>query len=129
MSVLSGKHGTLNLAGSTVAPITNWKIELVCQAKDYVANDTHGVKRRLAGPEDCRGSFDCRLTEQGRCPVRRGQELVAQFHVDRSGENYYEVPIFIDEIGVDCDINQGGVRAFAVRYSGSGLLVAHGVLA
>ena len=128
MPVLSGKSGTLKLDGAVVAPIGNWKLLLTAHYKTYAATDTHGAVTRIAGPDDCSGSFDCKVTDDGHCPVARGQEVVAQLHVDGSGNNYYEAPVVVERIAVECDILTGEVVAFAVEFLGSGPVATHGVL-
>jgi hypothetical protein len=129
MAVLSGKAGTLKLAGGAVTPITNWKLMQSTAAKFYAANDTGGAYRRLRSVEDSSGTFECQVTQRGRCPVERGENVVAQFHVDSSGDNYYQVPVIIDAVEVECDIGTGRLVAFAVAFSGDGAVTAHGVLA
>lgn len=129
MAVLSGKSGTLKLAGGVVAPITNWKLVQATAAKFYAANDTGGAYRRLRSVEDSSGSFECQVTHGGRCPVERGENVVAQFHVDGSAENYYQAPVIIDAVEVECDIGTGRLVAFAIQFSGDGPVTAHGILA
>jgi hypothetical protein len=129
MAVLSGRAGTLKLAGAVVTPIGAWKLTLTAEYKSYVANDTFGAVVRLPSAEDCSGSFDCKATEAGRCPVQRGQRVVAQFHVDGSAANYYETAIVVGRVAVACDILTGEVVSFDVEFLGSGPVSAHGVLA
>jgi len=129
MAVLSGKAGTLKLGGGSVAPITHWKLTWASIAKFYAANDTGGAYRRVRGVEDSSGSFVHQVTQGGRCPVERGENVVAQFHVDGSGQNYYEASVIIDAIDVDCDIATGRLVAFAIQFSGDGPVSAHGILA
>jgi len=129
MSILSGKDGTLRLDGDLVLPITNWKLQLLCQGKEYVANDTGGATRRLPGPEDSQGSFLCYATDDGQCPVRRGQRATAQLHADAGGANYYEVPIYVEQIELECDISRGREVVFGVHFRGDGPAASHGALA
>jgi hypothetical protein len=129
MTALSGKNGTLKLAGSLVTPITDWNLELTCATKAYIANDTHGAAKRVVAGDDCAGAFHCRISGSGRCPVQRGDEAAAEFHVDSTGGNYYAVPIIIDRIGVRCDMSTGAALAFEVHFSGNGPVVEYGILA
>ena len=46
----------------------------------------------------------------------------AQIARRRDGTDYYQVPIIIDRIQVDVDINDGQIVAFAVDFSGNGPL-------
>ena len=129
MAVLSGKNGTLTLAGAVVTPISNWKLALVSQNKAYAANDTGGAKCRVAGVADCSGSFECKVSDTGNCPVALGQQVTVQLHIDSTMNNYYEAPIIIDKIDVDCDIANGEIAAFAVSFSGNGAVTVYGILA
>jgi hypothetical protein len=129
MAVLSGKSGTLKLAGAVVTPISNWKLELTSDNKAYAANDTAGARKRVAGLKDSAGTLECKVSDTGHCPVERGEQVTAQFHVDGTANNYYEVPIIIDKISVDCDIQDGGIVAFVVAFSGDGAVTGHGILA
>lgn len=129
MAVVSGKAGTLMLDGGAVTPLTNWKLHQESNVKSYAANDTGGALRRVCGPEDSWGRFECQATAAKRCPVERGESALAQFHVDASRENYYEVPVLIESVEVDCDIATGRPVAFAVQFHGDGPVVAHGILA
>ena len=129
MSVISGKSGTLILGETVVTPVSNWKLDLAVQSKSYVANDTGGALRRLAAATDCTGSFQCNATDDGTCPVAVGQGYTAQFQVDQTGDNYYQAPILIEKIGVNCDIQQGEPVAYAVQFGGDGPLLSYGVLA
>lgn len=129
MAVLSGKDGTMQLDGNVVAPLTDWKLDWTTTLKVYAANDTGGAQRRRAGPEDCAGSFHCNLTEAGNCPVAAGDAVVAQFYVDGTLANYYEVPIVIAGVTVDCDIAQGDILAFVVTFNGDGPVTPYGIVA
>lgn len=129
MAVLSGKAGTLKLAGGEIAPITNWTLHWITTGKAYAANDTGGALRRVRGVEDSSGEFRCQVTEGGRCPVARGQSALAEFHVDASGQNYYEARIRVEMIALDCDIATGKLLTFTVLFAGDGRVTAHGILA
>jgi hypothetical protein len=129
MAVLSGKAGTLKLAGASVTPVSNWKLSLTSNNKAYAANDTGGCKSRVPGVQDSSGSFECKVSDSGHCPVAAGDQVTAQLHVDGSGANYYELPIIIDRIQVDVDINDGQIMAFAIDFSGCGAATAHGIVA
>ncbi len=129
MPVISGKAGTLLLGGNTVSPISNWKLTITSNNKAYAANDTGGCKARVAGVQDCSGSFECKVSDSGSCPVGPGDQSTAQLHVDATGADYYQVPIIIDRIRVDVDINDGQIVAFAIDFSGNGTLHAYGILA
>ena len=116
MAILSGKSGTLKLAGQIIAPIIHWSLAMQCQVGAYVANDTGGAKKRVRGPDDCLGTFLCQATEDGHCPVAAGQQVAAEFHVDATMQNYYELPILIYRVFVECDIATGQVVAYTVNF-------------
>jgi hypothetical protein len=128
MAILSGKNGTLKLAGAVVTPITNWSLTLECDVGAYVANDTGGAKKRVRGPDDCSGTFLCQATEDGHCPVAAGRQVTAELHVDDTSHNYYQAPILVSRIRVECDIATGQVVAYAVDFLGDGPVVKEGVV-
>jgi hypothetical protein len=128
MAILSGKDGTIKLAGQVVTPVTHWSLAISCEVGTYVANDTGGAKKRVRGPDDCTGSFVCRATDDGHCPVAAGLQAIVQFHVDDTARNYYEVPILVYRIRVECDIATGEVMAYTVFFAGDGRVVRRGVV-
>ncbi|OHB67851.1 MAG: hypothetical protein A2V70_19910 [Planctomycetes bacterium RBG_13_63_9] len=129
MAVLSGKNGTLQIGGNEITPVSNWKLRVTGTQRAYVANDTGGWKRRAAGAKDCSGVFEVRATEDGSCPVGEGDAVALKLHVDRTGGNYCELDAFIDRIGVETDISEGGVVTLEIDFSGNGGVIRHGILA
>ena len=129
MSFLSGKEGTLLLGDTQVGEITHWRIERIRRHRDYVANDTGGAKKRVAGVKDCSGRFEIKATDTDPLPVEEGNTVTLNLHVDASGANYYEVPALIDAIRTDVDISQGEVTEHVVSFSANGPVNPHGILA
>jgi len=129
MAVLSGKDGTLYAGDAEVTPLSNWKLSITADNPHYVANDTGGCKKRVAGARDSSGSFAVKAEEEGKCPVAEGDPVTLKLHVDATGNNYYEVPAIIDKIDVEVDVGEGRMVAFAVAFSGDGPVNTHGVVA
>ena len=129
MSVISGKDGTLKLAGGEVARVTHWKIEKTSGAKAYTANDTGGARKRVSGVKDCAGRFEIKASDSAGVPVEQGDAATLELHVDDSGANYYEVPAIIDAIRAEVDISEGKTIGHVVAFSGNGPITAHGILA
>ncbi len=128
MTVIAGKDGTLFLTDVETTPVTNWKISKVSDNKDYHANDTGGSRKRVAGVKDSSGSFEVKADDEGNVPVIEGATVTAQLHVDDSTLNYYEVPMIIDKIDVDVDIDAGEIVAYVVDWSGNGAITPNGIL-
>ena len=125
----SGARGDLYLDGNRVVPLFNWKASFAGSVHPYAANDTGGAKRRVFGVEDTTGTFQVALEETGGCaPTQRGRRHVAQFHVNASGNDYYEVPIMIESIDMEPDIQEGAPILFDVTWGADGLAVAYGKL-
>ncbi len=129
MAVLSGNRGTLYLNAAQVTPVSNWKLAVISNNLDYVANDTGGWKGRAAGPSDSSGSFQLSADDQGNVPVAAGDQVTLDLHVDRTGDNYYALAAIIDRIEVAVDISAGKLVVYAVEFSGAGAIAAHGIVA
>jgi hypothetical protein len=129
MAILSGKDGTLYLGGDEVVPLSNWKLITTSSNPAYVANDTGGWKKRAVGVQDSAGSFEIKAAADQHCPLQEGDAAALKLHLDRTGDNYYDVPAIIDRIRVDVDINQGGLIAYVVEFSGNGAIMRHGIAA
>lgn len=128
MSLVSGKDGTLCLDDTEVTPVVNWRIEKRCAGKAYVANDTGGAKKRVAGAKDCSGRFEIKATTSGSVPVEEGDAVTLKLHIDGSGDNYYHVPAVIDTIRVAVRIDTGSVPGYRITFHGNGPVTAHGIL-
>ena len=129
MAILSGKNGTLYVGADEVTPVSNWKLQIVSNHRDYVANDTGGRTKRAAGAKDCRGSFRVKVTAGGNSPVEEGDAVTLKLHVDDTGDNYYEVEALIDRLGTEADISHGDQVALGIDFAGNGSVTPHGVLA
>jgi hypothetical protein len=129
MAVLSGKNGTIYLGADEMTPVAQWKLVVVSNNPEYVANDTAGWKQRVAGVCDSAGMFVVMADQAGHCPVSEGDSVTLNLHVDNSGVNYYGVPAIVDNIQVDVDISSGKVVAYVVTFSGNGAVTPNGIVA
>ncbi|HUT11755.1 MAG TPA: hypothetical protein VMY42_14740 [Thermoguttaceae bacterium] len=129
MAYISGKTGTiLDTSGNPVNPISNWKLTKTSNNPAFATNDSGGSKTRVAGVKDCNGSFDLKLDSVLVVPFDEGDAVTLHLHVDDTGLNYYVVPVIIDSIAVDVDINDGAGITVPIAFSGTGAIVAYGVL-
>jgi hypothetical protein len=129
MSILSGKNGTLYVGGSEVTPLSDWRLTVASRNFEYVANDTGGWSKRVAGAKDCSGLFAVAVKQDSACPVAEGAAVTLKLHVDSSGDNYYEVPAMIDKIEIAVDVSDGETVGYAIHFSANGPMIAHGILA
>jgi hypothetical protein len=129
MAILNGKNGTLYVAAAEATPLSHWRLVTRVRRRSYAANDTGGWKRRIAGPRDCAGRFELKASDDRHCPVAEGDAVALRLHVDRTGENYYDVPALVTRIAVEVDIGTRKIVSYHVRFAGNGPVVKHGVLA
>lgn len=125
----SGDEGTLYLDGVEVTPMRNWTYRDSANVKTFGAND--GVaKQRHGGKPDASGTFEIVLKPGISNPISKGSNYDAEFHLDATGRNYGALRIFIEEISVDSDIDDGDTTVLSVTWGGQGTeLVPYGVLA
>lgn len=128
MAVISGKDGTLYITAVETTPITNWKLDKTSDNKAYHANSSAGSKQRVAGVKDSSGSFEVKCDDASNAPVTEGDIVTVQLHVDDSTLNYYSLSAIIDKVAVDVDIDDGEIVAYAIDFSGNGVITPYGIL-
>jgi len=128
MAILSGKDGTVYSGGTPLVPVCGWRLTLKCETFAYLAGDSGGAVARLAGPTDCEGILEVALEENTPCPLEPGRNVELQLHVDKTGQNFYEVPAVIEQVELLVELNSDLPLTYEVRFSGNGPLVAHGIL-
>jgi hypothetical protein len=130
MAYYSGKEGTIKCSGNVISPVSNWRLSKSSNNPAFNTNVEGGVKTRIAGVKDSNGSFDFVLDDGENVPFDEGDTATLELRVDgASGDDYYEVPVIIDEVSVDVDINDGGQVVVPITFSGVGAITAHGTLA
>jgi len=129
MAVISGKSGTLLIDAAEVTPVSNWTLTTLSDNRAYAANDTAGWKRRAAGVRDCRGTFECKVTDSGSAPVEEGDSVSLKLQVDDTGSNYYTVPAIISKVEIECDIAGGEIVAWVIEFAGNGAVTRTGTVA
>ncbi len=129
MAILSGKNGTLYIGSNEITPLSDWKLTLLGNHRDYIANDTGGWKKRAAGAKDSRGSFRVKAAEGGNAPVAEGDSVTLKLHVDGTGANYYQLDALVGQIDVETNISDGKEVALRIEFSGNGAVTPYGVLA
>jgi hypothetical protein len=128
MGVLSGKDGSVWIGGQLFGPVLWWELVRRCSSKAYVANDTAGWRRRLAGAKEGTGRFEIKLRTDTPLPLREGQEISLRLHLDGSGKNYYELPALIERISNRVHIATGEVIGCLVDFVAAGPVVGHGIV-
>ncbi len=128
MALLSGKDGTVRLAGGELLRVSGWSIEKTGRNKSYAANDTGGALKRVPGVKDCAGRLEIKADDAAPAPVAEGDIVALELHADESGENYYELSAIVDAIRVEVDVAHATPVAHVVAFSGHGLIIAHGIL-
>jgi len=128
MALLSGKDGTVRLAGGELLRVSQWRIEKTSHNKSYAANDTGGARMRVPGVKDCTGRLEIKADDAAAAPVGEGDVLALELHADDSAENYYELSAIVDAVRVEVDVAQARPVAYLVAFSGNGPITAHGIL-
>lgn len=129
MTILYGHRGTVRIGNAQLVPVLKWTLSIISRSTQFVSSHSGQWTRRAAGPQDCAGALLLHISADGRCPLRAGQSVVLELHVDDSGGNYYRVPAIVDRTSVQTDISGGQPVGFAVEFSGDGPIAPHGILA
>ena len=119
MAVISGKDGTVSFGGSAVADCTSWSITTTSNNPAYGSCDTGGWKKRVAGIKDSSGTFTAKYN--GAIAMAAGDTGSGVFTVD--GTATYTVPIIIDQVQLEVDMDDGDVVGYSVDWSGDGAVV------
>lgn len=119
MATLSGKSGTVNVKGSAVSDATGWSINTTSNNPSYGSSDTSGWKSRVAGVKDATGSYSAKYN--GAVAVAAGDTGSGVFTLD--GSATYTIPIVVDGITLEVDMDDGDVIGYSVDWGCTGALV------
>ena len=126
---ISGKAGTIKV-GDTPADIhqiKNWKINTKAGVSKFATNSSGGWKRSIAGSKEWTMTWDAAVDDSNAIPVKEGDSIVIQGHIDGSSGQYYSGTVVIASIdGPDVDINDGKEVGYSVTAEGDGLLTRTG---
>lgn len=125
----SGKSGTAKKDGSAIAEVTGWNFEPSIGAPKYASNNTSGHKKAVAAVADFSGSITTKLDSAGNMPMRIGDGVTLELHVDDSTENYISVPALIVSHPIPCDINDGEIVEVEYGFEPQGVPTYSGILA
>lgn len=125
---ISGKNGTVKTGGTPTAlvHITNWKITRSAETDRFADNSSSGWKRSIAGTKMWEGSFDGKVNDGEAVPLKEGDGVAAQFHLDGSGGQHMAGNITVKSLDVECDFDTGKVIAYSVKFEGNGALTDTG---
>ncbi len=111
MAYLSGQNGKVTLGSVTIAEVTHWTFTDRTKLSEWSSTDTPGYLKRVGSVADAGGSFDFRLDlaspqwDSAGGIVSSGMEYTGYFYVDAT--HYITVPLFIQEVTYDVDIDNG----------------------
>ncbi len=128
MTILYGHRGTVRIGQVEVVPLLKWTLSLISRNAQFASSLTGQWTRRVPGARDCTGTLLLHASIEHSCPLRPGQSVVLELHVDNSGENFYRVPAIVDRLSVQTDIGGGHPVGYQVEFSGDGPLTTHGIL-
>ena len=119
MAVISGKNGTISFGGSSVADCTGWSITTTSNNPAYGSCDTAGWKKRVAGIKDSSGNFTAKYN--GAIAIAAGDTGSGVFTID--GSATYTVPIIVDQVQLEVDMDEGDTVGYSIDWSGNGAVV------
>lgn len=127
-TILSGKNGTLKLGSGNneVAHLTNWKAKATVKTDQFSTNSSGGYDYSIPGTGRWEGSFMLVLHDGEPLPVREGDQVDAQFHLDSSDGEYLDGTITIVDIELDVDVKDGKAVQVPVTWQGHGDLTETG---
>jgi hypothetical protein len=128
---LSGKNGSLYFTGGVeITPVSNWRLNWDPNVHPYGANDTQGWQSAISGMHRSSGSFDVYVSVECNRPCSPGDILTAQFHVDDTGNNYFQLEVMIGPMDVNCEIGEDGAEVvYSFEWTGRSAVVPYGILA
>lgn len=128
---ISGKDGTIK-TGATPAEIYqvgNWKITTAANVSKFATNSSGGWKRAVAGAKEWSGSWDQKIDDGNAMPVKEGDSVDVQLHIDGSDGQYYSGTAVVESIdGPEVDINDGAEIGYTVNFQGDGTLTRTGAM-
>lgn len=117
MPELSGKNGQVNIDGTNLLAVRNWKLQTKANIHQYSNSSTAGFKRTLAGIKSGSGSFathyrtDSPITDF----LEEGDLVAADLHLDSGGN--IDVDIRIESIDWgEVDIEEGAPIPIQVSF-------------
>ena len=125
---ISGKYGTVKVAGSSIVEIKNWKLSTKTNVPKWGSNLSDGWKTGVAGVRDGSGSFDLLLQEPDASagPLQDGDMVVLQLHIDNSGANYYGCTAIVEQSDVECNIDTGDPVSIGYTFQSIGAVTFNG---
>lgn len=120
MAVISGKDGTLKQGTTTIANVTNWKVNQISNNSAWASNSTSGFKNRVAGVKDWNGTFSMKRDTSAVVPITIG--TIYALHLLEDGTKEYSGDAIIDNIEEAVDIDNGESISLEVTFSGAGAL-------
>ena len=122
MTLISGKTGNAQIAGSDLLDVTGWNFTPTSNNPSYASSDTNGYKRRLGGVKDASGSVTVKWDDSASPYTQSGFDVgvLISFNLFTDGSQKYIVPGIIDSVGVTVDINDGEIVEMTIDFSSDG---------
>jgi len=125
---ISGKDGTIKLGETPVAifQISNWKVNPKANISKRATNSSAGWKRSIAGSKEWSGSWEQLIDDSNEPPVKEGDSIDAQFHIDGSDGQYYSGTVVVESVDTEVDIDDGTEIGYTINFEGDGALTRTG---
>ena len=125
---MSGKNGTVLLNDEPIAEVTAWNFEPSTNVPKYASNATDGHKVGVPAVDDFTGSITTKLDADGNMPLRIGDIVTLELHVDDTEANYISAPVVIASHPIPCDINDGEIVEVQYSFEPHGRPTYNGIL-
>lgn len=117
MAGQSGKNGKVLAGATTIAEVTGWTYNPTSSNPAWASSSKAGRKQRVGGVRDSSGTFDFKYdtTDRIHAILTPGDEVTLNLYSDAS--DIFVVPVVIDGITYEVDINDGEVTGGTCSYS------------
>jgi hypothetical protein len=116
-SPVSGKTGTILIGATPISELRNWKATAKSNNAAFATNATPGFKRRVSGTKDIEVSFQ--MLDDPAGTIAEGDHVTLVLK-KTSSITWKTVPVVIDSIDVNVDIDDGKEVSYDVKASGDG---------
>jgi hypothetical protein len=120
MTVESGKLGKIMIGASSLREIKNWKFDRSGNVKAYTTSSTSGYQKTVPGQFSGTVSFEMVVdpADPPESEINEGDSLTLLLY--RNATKYYSVPIIIDSMSDDVNIEEGEPPTVSVEATTNG---------
>ena len=120
-TVFTGKDMTFKFGDPVAEAVQTgkWRINVGGASGKYASNSTGGFRKTTVGVSEWSGTVTVMLHDGEAMPLKRGDEVAAQFHAD--ADDYISGTIIITQVGdIELDADSGDPVAIDYAFDGQG---------